>query len=228
VIDKFFRYRYIPPSFNPNVRIISLLSFATGTLLLASFFGMVLQGSQQSAYAVEKVDTIKVSPRPIHVTLPGGQEVTVFHLFVVYTQKQQQQNQEEPTAKDFVCQGFPLDPATGQIPNDSDLPLNLPSPYLLQGRCVPFDESNRDYQFRNLPSTTVVSGDNAKDVYRCFVKITERFNDAKIPYALLATNSNSYARAILDNCHVPGGDSRLPPGVIPQLAPGWSLGAGLP
>jgi hypothetical protein len=210
------------------VRTINLLNVVTGTIILLSVLSMVNQVSLQSAYAVEKINTVKVSPRPIDVTLPGGQEVTVFHIFVVYTQKQQHQNQEQPTDKDFVCQGFPLDPATGQIPNDSDLPLNLPSPYLLQGRCIPFEESNRDYPFRNLPSTTVVSGDNAKDVYRCFVKITKEFNDAKIPYALLATNSNSYARAILDNCNVPGGDSRLPPGVVPQLAPGWSLGAGLP
>jgi hypothetical protein len=210
------------------VRTINLLNVVTGTIILLSVLSMVNQVSLQSAYAVEKINTVKVSPRPIDVTLPGGQEVTVFHIFVVYTQKQQHQNQEQPTDKDFVCQGFPLDPATGQIPNDSDLPLNLPSPYLLQGRCIPFEESNRDYPFQNLPSTTVVSGDNAKDVYRCFVKITKEFNDAKIPYALLATNSNSYARAILDNCNVPGGDSRLPPGVVPQLAPGWSLGAGLP
>lgn len=210
------------------MRVIHLLGVATGTMILFSVLSMVIQGSLQSAYAVEKIDTIKVSPRPIHVTLPGGQEVTVFHIFVVYTQKQQQQQKEQPNDKDFVCQGFPFDPATDQIPRDSDLPLNLPSPFLVQGRCIPFESDNRDYPFRNLPSTTVVSGDNAKDVYRCFVKITKAFNDAKIPYALLATNSNSYARAILDNCDVPGGDSRLPPGVVPQLAPGWSLGADLP
>jgi hypothetical protein len=172
----------------------------------------------QSAYAVEKVNTVAVTPRAIQVTLPNGDKVTVFHLFVVYTQKPDKQ---------YVCQGFPLDPATGQIPNDSDLPLNLPSPFLLQGRCVPFDSDNRDWPFRNAPSTTVVSGENAQNVYKCFVKVTSQFNDAKIPYALLATNSNSYARAILDNCQVPGGDSRLPPGVIPQLAPGWSI-SGLP
>ena len=210
------------------MKIINFLSVVTGTLIPSSILTVITQGLPQSVYAVEKIDTIKVSPRPIHVTLPGGQEVTVFHLFVVYTQKQQQQQQQEPTDKDFVCQGFPFDPATGQIPSDSSLPLNLPSPYLLKGRCIPFESSNRDYQFRGLPSATVVSGDNAKDTYRCFVKITQKFNDAKIPYALLATNSNSYARAILDNCSVPGGDSRLPPGVVPQLAPGWSLGAGLP
>ena len=112
--------------------------------------------------------------------------VTVFHIFVVYTQKQQQQQQEQPNDKDYVCQGFPFDPATGQIPRDSDLPLNLPSPFLLKGRCIPFESDNRDYPFRQLPSATIVSGDNAKDVYRCFVKVTEKINDAKIPYALLA------------------------------------------
>lgn len=219
-------YRYIRACITPDVRTINLLSVVTGTMILV--LSMVIQGSLQSVYAVEKINTIKASPRPIHVTLPGGQEVTVFHIFVVYTQKQQQQQQVQPNDKDYVCQGFPFDPTTGQIPRDSDLPLNLPSPFLLKGRCIPFESDNRDYPFRQLPSTTVVSGDNSKDVYKCFVKVTEKINDAKIPYALLAYNSNSYARAILDNCHVPGGDSRLPPGVIPQLAPGWSLGSGLP
>ena len=209
-------YRYIHAGITSDVRTINLLSVATGTIILV--LSMVIQGSLHSVYAVEKINTIKVSPRPIHVTLPGGQEVTVFHLFVVYTQKQQQQQQEQPNDKDFVCQGFPFDPATGQIPRDSDLPLNLPSPFLLKGRCIPFESDNRDYPYRQLPSATVVSGDNAKDVYKCFVKVTEKINDAKIPYALLAYNSNSYARAILDNCHVPGGDTRLPPGVIPQLS----------
>lgn len=192
-------------------------------MILFSVLSTVTQGLLQSAYAVEKVDTIKVSPRPIHITLPGGQEVTVFHLFVVFTQKQQQQQQEVPTDKAYVCQGIPFDPSTGQIAKDSDLPLNEPSPFLLQGRCTPFDSDNRDWAFRNLPSTTVISGDQSKDVYKCFLKFTNTFNDAKLQYALLKYNSNTFARAILDNCHVPGGDSRLPPGVVPQLAPGWSF-----
>ena len=211
------------------MRTINLLNVATGTIVLV--LSMVIQGSLQTVYAVEKVDTIKVSPRPIHVTLPGGQEVTVYHLFVVYTQKQQQQQQEQPNDKDYVCQGFPFDPATGQVARDSDLPLNLPSPFLLKGRCIPFESDNRDYQFRQLPSTTVISGAQAKDVFKCFIKVTNTLNDAKIPYTLLPTssqlsgNSNSYVRAILDNCNVPGGDSRIP--VPAQLAPGWSI-TGLP
>ena len=223
-------YRYIHACITSDVRTINLLSVAIGTMILV--LSMVIQGSLQSAYAVEKINTIKVSTRPIHVTLPGGQEVTVYHIFVVYTQKLQQQ-QKEPTDKDFVCQGFPLDPATGKIPPSSDLPLGLPSPFLLKGRCIPFESDNMDYPYRGAPypSTTLVSGDNAKDVYRCFVKATNAFNDASIPYTLLPTssalsgNSNSYVRAILDNCHIPGGDSRLP--VPAQLVPGWSI-TGLP
>ena len=207
------------------VRTISPLIIATGTIVLV--LSMVVQGSLQTVYAVEKVDTIKVSPRPIHVTLPGGQEVTVYHLFVVYTQKQQQQQQEQPNDKDYVCLGYPFDPATGQVARDSDLPLNLPSPFLLKGRCIPFESDNRDYPFRQLPSTTVVSGDQAKDVFKCFVKVTNAINDASIPYTLLPAssqlsgNSNSYVRAILDSCHIPGGDARIP--VPAQLAPGWSI-----
>ena len=93
-------------------------------MILVSVLSMVIQGSLQSAYAVEKINTIKVSPRPIDVTI-GGQKVTVFHIFVVYTQKQQHQQQELPNDKDYVCQGFPFDPATGQITRDSDLPLKF-------------------------------------------------------------------------------------------------------
>ena len=86
---------------------------------------------------------------------------------------------------DFVCQGFPLDAVTGQIPKDSDLPLIPPSAYLLQGRCIPFGTDNRD--------------------------------------ALLATNSNTYARTMLDRCDIPGADEILPPGVMVPTAPGWQI-----
>jgi hypothetical protein len=196
------------------VRLISLLSVAILTLIFVSVLSIAIPGSLHRVYAVEKINTINVTPRAIHVTLPGGQTATVFHLFVVYNQK---------IDKQYVCQGFPFDPATGQIPKDSDLPLNLPSPFVLQGRCIPFESDNRDWPFRNSPSTTVISGADSKDVYKCFVKVTNTLNEAKIPYALLATNSNSYARAILDKCEVPGGDSRLPPGIVRQLVPGWQF-----
>ena len=200
-----------------------------GTMILISVLPMVIQTPLQNAYAVEKIDTIKVSPREIKITLPDGSKLSVYHLFVVYTQKQQHQQQEDPTDKAFVCQGFPLDLATGQIPLDSDLPL-LPSDssFLLQGRCIPFDNDNRDWLYRNgppQPTTLDIPEDNAKDVYRCFVKVTNELNDANVIYALLGYNSNSYVRAILDKCNVPGGDSRIP--VPPQLAPGWLLGANL-
>jgi hypothetical protein len=212
-----------------NVRIIKALSVATGTMILISALPMVIQTSLQNAHAVDKIDTIKGSPREIKITLPNGSTITVYHLFAVYTQKQQHQQQEEPTDKVFVCQGFPLDPATGQIPPDSALPL-LPSDssFLLQGRCIPFDNDNRDWPFRNGPPQPTILDipvDNAKDVYRCFVKVTNTLNQANIIYALLGFNSNSYVRAILDKCDVPGGDSRIP--VPPQFAPGWSLGANL-
>ena len=129
------------------MRTISLLSVATGTMILVSVLSMVIQ--LQSVSAVEKINTIKVSPRPIGVTLQDGKQVTVYHLFVVYTQKQQHQQQELPTDKDYVCQGFPFDLATGKIARYSDLPLNLPSPFLLKGRCIPFESDNMDYPFRS-------------------------------------------------------------------------------
>jgi hypothetical protein len=196
------------------VTLTKVLGAAMGLMILSTVLYVVTGGSANIVYAVDKINTVNVTPRPIHVTLPDGTSVTVYHLFVVYTQKMD---------KSFVCQGFPFDPVTGQIPRDSDLPLTLPSPYLTQGHCIPFESDNRDWPFRNEPSTTVASGLDSKDIYKCLEKVTDEFNDAGLPYALLGPNSNSYLRAILDGCDIPGGDSRLPPGVVPQLAPGWSI-----
>ena len=61
---------------------------------------------------------------------------------------------------------------------------------------------NKDWPYRNgppQPTTLDISADNTKDVYRCFVTATKELNDAKIVYALLGYNSNSYVRAILIN-----------------------------
>ena len=46
---------------------------------------------------------------------------------------------------------------------------------------------------------------------------------AKVLYALLATNSNTYVRTMPDKCEIPGGDARLPPGVTVPTVPGWSI-----
>jgi hypothetical protein len=46
---------------------------------------------------------------------------------------------------------------------------------------------------------------------------------AKIPYTLLATNSNTYVRTMLAKCDIPGGDARLPPGVTVLTVPGWAI-----
>lgn len=192
------------------MKILSLVVITIGILIVSSVATSIL--SRQTASAVEKTNQIDVRARSIHVTLPGGQTVTVYHLFIVYVK----------TGKDFVCQGFPFDPTTRQIPKDSDLPLNLPSPYLLQGRCIPFNTDNRDFN-PQAPSTTVVSGSDATDAYKCFAKETKKFNMAKIPYALLATNSNTYVRTMLDKCDIPGADARLPPGVTVPTAPGWAI-----
>lgn len=192
------------------MKILSLVVITIGVLIVTSIASTILL--LQTASAVEQTNQVDVRARSIHVTLPGGQAVTVYHLFIVYVKP----------GIDFVCQGFPFDPATGKIPKDSDLPLNLPSPYLLQGRCIPFGTDNRDFN-PEAPSTTVVSGSDAKDAYKCFVNETKKFNDAKIPYALLATNSNTYVRTMLDKCDIPGVDARLPPGVTVPTVPGWSI-----
>ena len=192
------------------MKILSLVVITIEVLIVTSIASTILL--LQTASAVEQTNQVDVRARSIHVTLPGGQAVTVYHLFIVYVKP----------GIDFVCQGFPFDPATGKIPKDSDLPLNLPSPYLLQGRCIPFGTDNRDFN-PEAPSTTVVSGSDAKDAYKCFVNETKKFNDAKIPYALLATNSNTYVRTMLDKCDIPGVDARLPPGVTVPTVPGWSI-----
>jgi hypothetical protein len=156
---------------------------------------------------------------------------TTFSLSILKNNNNNNKNYR-PT-KTMSAKDFPLIRLQVKSPPPSDLPLGLPSPFLLKGRCIPFESDNMDYPYRGTPypSTLLVKGDNAKDVYRCFVKATNAFNDASIPYTLLPTssqlsgNSNSYVRAILDNCHIPGGDSRIP--VPAQLAPGWSI-TGLP
>ena len=61
-----------------------------------------------------------------------------------------------------------------------------------------------------------------KVLYKCFVTETEKFNEAKTPYALLATNSNTYVRTMLDRCDIPGENERLP-GVTVLTAPGWQI-----
>ena len=192
------------------MKFLTVVVIMVGLLIVTSIALPILL--RQTAFAVEKTNQVDVRARSIHVTLPGGQTVTVYHLFIVYGK----------SGIDFVCQGFPFNPATRQIPKDSDLPLNLPSPYLLQGRCIPFSTDNRDFNPK-APSTTVVSGSDATDAYKCFAKETKKFNMAKVPYALLATNSNTYVRTMLDKCDIPGGDARLPPGVTVPTVPGWSI-----
>jgi hypothetical protein len=86
--------------------------------------------SVQSTSAFQKfVEKIDVRGKAIHVTFPPPiGSVTGYHLFIVYTEKH---------GKQFVCQGFPFDPATGKIVSDEILPSDPPG-LLTKGQCIQF------------------------------------------------------------------------------------------
>ena len=161
----------------------------------------------------EFVEKVEVRGRAIHVTLPQPiGSITGFHLFIVYTDKHRKQ---------FVCQGLPFDPATGKIAADEIL-LSDPPGLLTKGQCISFRPDNIDF-IPDAPSLTVLSGSDTKQAYNCFLKETDIFNDAKVPYHLVTgPNSNSYARTILDNC----GILAMKPAVA-ILTPGWDTSINL-
>jgi hypothetical protein len=170
--------------------------------------------SVQAATAIPKhVETIDVRGRAIHVTLPQSiGSVTGYHLFIVYTDKKGRQ---------FVCQGLPFNPATGNIAPDEILPSD-PTGLLIKGQCIPLRPNNRDF-IPDAPSITVLSGSDTKQAYNCFFKETDIFNEAKIPYHMVTgPNSNSYTRTILDKCNI----LALKPAVA-ILTPGWDISINL-
>ena len=170
--------------------------------------------SVQGATAIPKhVETIDVRGRAIHVTVPQSiGSVTGYHLFIVYTDKK---------GKQFICQGLPFDPATGNIAPDEILPSD-PTGLVIKGQCIPLRPNNRDF-IPDAPSITVLSGSDTKQAYNCFFKKTEIFNDAKIPYHMVTgPNSNSYTRTMLDKCNI----LAMKPAVA-ILTPGWDISINL-
>ena len=170
--------------------------------------------SVQGATAIPKhVETIDVRGRAIHVTLPQSiGSVTGYHLFIVYTDKK---------GKQFICQGLPVDPATGNIAPDEILPSD-PTGLVIKGQCIPLRPNNRDF-IPDAPSITVLSGFDTKQAYNCFFKETDIFNEAKIPYHMVTgPNSNSYTRTILDKCNI----LAMKPAVA-ILTPGWDISINL-
>jgi hypothetical protein len=170
--------------------------------------------SVHSASEVQKfVEKIDVRGRAIHVTLPPPiGAVTGYHLFIVFTEKH---------GKQFVCQGFPFDPATGKIVPENILQSDPPG-LLTKGQCIPFRPDNRDF-IPDAPSITVLSGSGAKQAYNCIFKETDILNGAKIPYHLVAgPNSNSYTRTMLDRCDIPA----MKP-ALAILTPGWYISINL-
>ena len=170
--------------------------------------------SVQRATAIPKhFETIDVRGRAIHVTLPQSiGSVTGYHLFIVYTDKK---------GKQFICQGLPFDPATGNIAPDEILPSD-PTGLVIKGQCIPLRPNNRDF-IPDAPSITVLSGSDSKQAYNCFFKETDIFNEAKIPYHMVTgPNSNSYTRTLLDKCNI----LAMKPAVA-ILTPGWHISINL-
>jgi len=160
--------------------------------------------SVQGASTIQKsIETIDVRGRAIHVTLPQS---------IGYIDKH---------GKQFICQGLPFDPATGNIAPDEILPSD-PTGLVIKGQCIPLRPNNRDF-IPDAPSITVLSGSDTKQAYNCFFKETDIFNEAKIPYHMVTgPNSNSYTRTILDKCNI----LAIKPAVA-ILTPGWDISINL-
>jgi len=189
-------------------RALTAIALASVILMsLASIGALVI--SNQNAFASQStLEKIDVRARGVTVTLPPYGTITAYHLFLIYTDKH---------GSEFICQGFPFDPATGQIPPDSILFTDPPG-LLTLGHCIDYLPGNRDY-IPDAPSITVASGTLAHKAYNCFVEKTDWFNTAGVPYHLITgPNSNSYAFTMLDHCNVP----TLKPSAA-VITPGWGI-----
>ena len=186
-----------------------LHAMALGALILTSI--ALLSMSMQSASAALSVTKIEekmdVRGRAIPLVLPAPYgSITAYHLFIVYTDK---------FGSQFECQGFPFDPATGQVAPDSILLLDPPG-LLTQGECIPYVPGLRNY-IPDAPTITVLTGKEAKHAYNCIVERNSTFNSAAIPYhAITGPNSNTYASTMLAQCGAPV----LKPAVA-IIVPGW-------
>ncbi len=192
-------------SSHPTRTTRTLSATGIGILLVMS-----ISLSLQDASAVTKIEEkIDVRGRAIPLVLPPPiGSITAYHLFIIHTDKKGQES---------ICQGFPFDPLTGQVPPDSAL-FPESEAFLTQGQCIPYLPSNRDF-IPGAPSITIVSGHDAKKAFECLTETTETFNDANIPYRVVSgPNSNSYTRTVLDECALPA----LKP-AIAVIAPGWEI-----
>ena len=163
---------------------------------------------QTALAATSSLDAkIDIRGRAVTVTLPAPYgTITAYHLFLVYTDRH---------AREFVCQGFPYDPATGQVPSDAVIATDPPG-LLTLGHCIDFLPSNRDY-IPDAPSLTIATGKIAQKAFNCFVEKTELFNMAGVPYHVFTgPNSNSYTRTVIDECNLP---AQKP--AIAVITPGW-------
>ena len=180
------------------------IAFVAGVLIL--MVSPLLFTKRTNEGIISMNERIDVRARPITVTFPAPYygTITGYHLFIIYV---------DSAGKQFICEAFPVNPNTGQVPSESDLASNHTG-LLTQGYC----RSYVDGTAANEASVTVTTI-RAKEAYNCFVQETLAFNAAKIPYHLtLGPNSNSYVRTLLDHCKVP---AVKPPSAV--LTPGWDL-----
>lgn len=172
----------------------------------------ILSSSSRSASpAHDRSERIDVRAREIAVNMPPPcGRITGYHLYIVYV---------DPAGRQFVCEGFPFDPATGSIPaSDSALFYGL-SGLLTQGYCSTLPERAGTQQQQRQYFATALHGKEAEKAYRCFEKEVAQFNAERVPYRMATgPNSNSFVRTMLDRCGVP---AVRPPAAV--LVPGWDI-----
>lgn len=165
------------------------------------------------SFEINSQQRIDVRAAPITIPLPRPYfgTITGFHLALVYV---------NATGSEFVCEGLPLDPATGKAPPDSVLISNPPG-LVTRGYCYPysfgFDARSSSSEVQSV--TVVSSSKEASQIYDCLVKKTIAFNAANVPYYMTTgPNSNSFVRTLLEHCKIP---AMKPSGAT--VTPGWDL-----
>lgn len=189
----------------------AIVFVVVGVLILIMVSPLIFSNNRaDEGMTTSTKERIDVRARPITVPSPYyGTTITGYHLFIVYI---------DGAGKQFICEAFPLDPNTGQMPSNSVL-LSDPDGLLTRGYCKPHLSGTTAAYISNVASATATTAIKAKEAYDCFVKETVAFNAANIPYRLTTgPNSNSYVRTLLDHCKVP---AVKPPTAV--LTPGWDI-----
>ncbi|MER3407378.1 MAG: hypothetical protein C4292_00725 [Nitrososphaera sp.] len=181
-------------------------------MTIAATAAILSSSSRSTSPAQDLSERIDVRAREITVNMPPPYgKITGYHLYIVYV---------DPARRQFVCEGFPFDPATGSIPPAGATLFYGLSGLLTQGYCgTLLQRATVQQQQEQQHFVTVLYGGEAEKAYRCFEKETGRFNAERIPYRMATgPNSNSFVRMMLDRCDVP---AIKPPAAVP--VPGWEI-----